>query len=85
MSLNPEQALRIMQEHQHHCLASHGAMVCATCDTCKRFMLEFMDALGMDPNTVYQLENTYGIPEQFKDAAAFFARMFPKQQVSAWD
>lgn len=80
-----EHAHHKMQEHQQHCDVVHSGNVCATCDTCKTMLLSFMDALGMDPNTIYQVENTYGIPEQFKDAAAFFARIFPKQQVSAWD
>ena len=81
-----EHALRIMQKHQQHCQAAHGDNVSAKCDTCKEMMLEFMDALGMDPSVVHQLEETYGVPEHFKQTAEFFNRIFPKQaEGSAWD
>ena len=86
MGLDSERALRTLKKHQQHCVIAHGDNVSATCDTCKTMMLEFLDAIGMDPTAVHSVEDTCGVPEHFAEAARFFNRMFPREtEVSAWD
>ena len=89
--MDVKRAVTLMEEHAQHCMIAHNDNVARKCPECKRMMLAFCTALGLSPKQIHEQAKLYGVPEHFKEAAAFFNAMFPPEEQdnaeegSLWD